>query len=51
MIAAKLEITERAIEGRRASIMKKLAVNSFAELVRRVTHYEVLFPDAKSVFK
>ena len=50
MIAARLEITERAIEGRRASIMKKLAVNSFAELVRHVTRYELLFPDESSTF-
>lgn len=50
MIAARLEITERAIEGRRASIMKKLAVCSFAELVRQVTHYELLFPNGRSVF-
>lgn len=50
MIAARLEITERATEGRRASIMKKLAVSSFAELVRHVTHYELLFPGERSVF-
>lgn len=41
-IAARLEITERAIEGRRASIMKKLGVSTFAELVRQVTQYELL---------
>lgn len=45
-IAAQLEITERAIEVRRSSIMKKLNVNSFAELVRQVTRYELLFPNA-----
>ena len=50
LIAARLEITERATEGRRASIMKKLAVNSFAELIRHVTHYELRFPNQKSVF-
>ncbi len=50
MIAARLEITERAIEGRRASIMKKLDVGSFAELVRHVTRYELLFPGEKPVF-
>jgi FixJ family two-component response regulator len=50
MIAARLEITERAIEVRRSSIMKKLAVNSFAELVRHVTHYEMHFPGKKSAF-
>ncbi len=48
MIAARLEITERAIEGRRASIMKKLGTNSFAELVRHVTQYELLFRDQNS---
>ena len=41
-IAARLQITERAIEGRRASIMKKLGVHTFAELVRQVTQYELL---------
>lgn len=41
-VAARLEITERAIEGRRASIMKKLGVHTFAELVRQVTQYELL---------
>jgi len=50
-IAAKLEITERAIEVRRASIMKKLSVNSFAELIRLVTHYELLFPHQRSVLE
>jgi FixJ family two-component response regulator len=49
-IAARLEITERAIEVRRASIMKKLEVSSFAELVRQVTHYELRFPDPKADF-
>jgi FixJ family two-component response regulator len=48
-IAARLDITERAIEGRRASIMKKLDVNSFAELVRHVTQYELLFPEVRTV--
>lgn len=43
-IAARLEMSERAIEERRASIMKKLNVNSLAELVRQVTTFELLFP-------
>lgn len=47
-IAARLQITERAIEVRRASIMKKLSVTSFAELIRLVTHYELLFPNQRS---
>jgi FixJ family two-component response regulator len=51
-IAARMDITERAVEVRRSSIMKKLDVNSFAELVRQVTRYELLFPDRlpRSVF-
>ncbi|WP_063710480.1 response regulator transcription factor [Schlesneria paludicola] len=43
-IAGRLELSERAIEERRASIMKKLNVNSLAELVRQVTTFELLFP-------
>lgn len=46
-IAAQLEVTERAVEVRRSSIMKKLNVSSFAELVRQVTHFEVLFADRR----
>ena len=49
LIAARLEITERAVEVRRASIMKKLDVNSFADLIRQVTRYELLFPDQRTV--
>jgi FixJ family two-component response regulator len=41
-IAAKFEITERAVEMRRASIMKKLQVHSLAELIRLVTEYKLL---------
>ena len=47
-IAARLEITERAIEVRRSSIMKKLDVTTFAELVRKVTQYELIFRNKKS---
>lgn len=50
-IAARLDITERAIEVRRASIMKKLEVNSFAELIRQVTRYELLFPGQQSQYQ
>jgi FixJ family two-component response regulator len=46
-IAVKVEITERAVEMRRASIMKKLDVHSLAELIRLVTQYE-MFTAAKS---
>ena len=46
-IASRLEITERAIEVRRASIMKKLGTTTFAELVRQVTQYELLFRGQK----
>ena len=46
-IAARVEITERAVEARRAGIMKKLNVSTFAELIRQVTHYQLLFPDQK----
>jgi FixJ family two-component response regulator len=44
VIAARLDISERAVEMRRASVMKKLQANSLAELIRRVTQYELLFP-------
>lgn len=47
VMAARLDISERAIEMRRASVMKKLQVNSLAELIRRVTQYELLFPQRR----
>jgi len=40
-IAAKFDITERAVEMRRASIMRKLQVHSLAELIRQVTEYNI----------
>ncbi len=40
-IAMKLTVTERAIEMRRASLMKKLQARSHAELIRLVTRYEI----------
>jgi FixJ family two-component response regulator len=40
-IAHSLSVTERAIEMRRASLMKKLHARSHAELIRLVTRYEV----------
>ncbi|MBC8117653.1 MAG: hypothetical protein H7062_24955 [Candidatus Saccharimonas sp.] len=40
-IAQRLSVTERAIEMRRASLMKKLRARSHAELIRMVTRYEV----------
>lgn len=48
VIAARLDISERAVEMRRASVMKKLRVNSLAELIRRVTQYELLFPKRRT---
>ncbi len=39
-IASRLEITERTVELRRASVMKKLQVQSTVELIRMVTQYE-----------
>jgi FixJ family two-component response regulator len=48
VMAARLDISERAVEMRRASVMKKLQVASLAELIRRVTQYELLFPQRKS---
>jgi FixJ family two-component response regulator len=42
VIAARLSITERAVEMRRASLMKKLHAGSFAELVRIATQYELV---------
>lgn len=41
MIARELAVTERAIEMRRAGLMKKLGTASHAELIRLVTQYEV----------
>lgn len=40
-IATKLSITERAVEMRRATMMKKLQVNSVAELVRVATEFDM----------
>ena len=40
-IAQRLSVTERAIEMRRAGLMKKLQARSHAELIRLVTRYEV----------
>ncbi len=40
-IAAKFDITERAVEMRRASIMRKMQVHSLAELIRLVTEYNI----------
>ena len=48
VIASRLDISERAVEMRRASVMKKLQVNSLAELIRSVTQYELLFPQRTS---
>lgn len=39
-IAARLEVTPRAVELRRASLMKKLEVNSLPELMRLTMGYE-----------
>ena len=41
-IAATLDITERAVEMRRASLMKKLQAHSVAELIRLVTEHEII---------
>lgn len=41
-IAGRLAITERTVELRRASVMKKLQVQSTVELIRLVTQYEIL---------
>ena len=41
-MAVKLDITERAVEMRRASIMRKLNVQSLAELLDRVITHRVL---------
>lgn len=48
VIAARLDISERAVEMRRASVMKKLQVTSLAELIRRVTQFQLLFPQRPS---
>jgi FixJ family two-component response regulator len=40
-IAQRLSVTERAVEMRRASLMKKLRAKSHAELIRLATQYEV----------
>ena len=40
-IAMRLNITERAVEMRRASLMKKLDAHSLAELIRLVTEAEI----------
>ncbi|MDB5334971.1 MAG: response regulator [Planctomycetaceae bacterium] len=40
-IAMRLSITERAVEMRRASLMKKLQAHSLAELIRLVTEAEI----------
>jgi FixJ family two-component response regulator len=40
-IAAKIHITERAVEMRRAALMKKMQVHSLAELIRIVTEHEI----------
>ncbi len=40
-IAARLNITERAVEMRRATLMKKLQAHSVAELIRLVTEHEI----------
>ncbi len=40
-IAGRLDITERTVELRRSSLMKKLLVQSTVELIRSVTQYEI----------
>jgi FixJ family two-component response regulator len=47
-IAAKLEITERTVELRRASLMRKLGVGSSIELIRLMTQYEIFSETRKS---
>ena len=42
VLAMRLCITERAVEMRRASLMKKLEVRSLTELVRLVTRFAVV---------
>lgn len=41
-LAMRLKITERAIEMRRASLMKKLEVRSLTELIRLVTRFAIV---------
>ncbi len=40
-IAGRLNVTERAVEMRRATLMKKLQAHSVAELIRLVTEHEI----------
>jgi len=40
-MAARLDISERGVEMRRASLMKKLQAHSLAELIRLVTLHEL----------
>lgn len=42
VLAIRLKITERAVEMRRASLMKKLEVRSLTELVRLVTRFAIV---------
>lgn len=49
-IATQLNITERAVEMRRASLMKKLHTHSLAELIRLVTKHEINSELRSSVF-
>lgn len=42
VIAQRLSVTERAVEMRRATVMKRLQARSHAELIRLVTQYEVV---------
>ena len=42
VLAIRLRITERAVEMRRASLMKKLEVRSLTELVRLVTRFAIV---------
>jgi len=48
-IASKLEITERTVELRRASLMKKLDVTSAIELIRLMTQYEIFSETRRSM--
>lgn len=41
-IAVRLNITERAVEMRRATLMKKLQAHSVAELIRLITEHEIV---------
>ncbi len=47
-IASRLDITERTVELRRASLLKKLEVHSTVELVRLLTEYEIFSGSRKS---